>query len=83
MTRFKLFAAAVLVSAAFTGPAFAQAAIQEPGLYSFYHPNGDALSGSRGAPGNAMAAASGSDFGGMRLYVRPHRAHHASVRKHY
>ena len=22
-------------------PVFAQAAIQEPGLYSFYHPNGD------------------------------------------
>ena len=26
-----------------TSPAFAQAAIQEPGLYSFYHPDGDLL----------------------------------------
>jgi hypothetical protein len=28
-------------------PAFAQAAIQEPGAYAFYHPNADVLSADR------------------------------------
>jgi hypothetical protein len=47
-------------------PAFAQAAINEPGLYSFYHPDGDLLGvGARqirpgiapsASPANALAA---------------------------
>ena len=37
-------AAAFLVTAIAT-PVFAQAAIQEPGAYSFYHPNADVLAG--------------------------------------
>jgi hypothetical protein len=40
-------AAAVLMTAIAT-PVFAQAAIQEPGAYAFYHPNADVL-GSRPA----------------------------------
>ena len=36
--------AAFLLTAIAT-PAFAQAAIQEPGAYSFYHPNADVLNG--------------------------------------
>jgi hypothetical protein len=40
-------AAAFLMTAIAT-PVFAQAAIQEPGAYSFYHPNADVLAG-RGA----------------------------------
>jgi hypothetical protein len=38
------FAAAFLMTAIAT-PVFAQAAIQEPGAYSFYHPNADVLAG--------------------------------------
>jgi hypothetical protein len=45
-------------------PAFAQAAISEPGLYSFYHPGGDLLGvGARsihpgaGAPGASPSSA--------------------------
>jgi hypothetical protein len=42
-------------------PVFAQAAIQEPGLYAFYHPNGDVLEANRPRPrqpiGNSMAFA--------------------------
>jgi hypothetical protein len=38
------FAAAFLITAIAT-PVFAQAAIQEPGAYSFYHPNADVLNG--------------------------------------
>jgi hypothetical protein len=48
MVSFKTLAAAVLLSATAATPAFAQAAIQEPGLFSFYYPNLDVLNG--GAP---------------------------------
>lgn len=45
MIRFSTaIAAALLVTAAAT-PVFAQAAIQEPGAYAFYHPNADVLAG--------------------------------------
>jgi hypothetical protein len=37
-------AAAVLMTAIAT-PVFAQAAIQEPGAYAFFHPNADVLGG--------------------------------------
>ena len=40
--------AAALLSAMTATPAFAQAAIQEPGEFSFYYPNRDVLNG--GAP---------------------------------
>jgi hypothetical protein len=41
MTKFKLLATAVLLSMATATPVLAQAAIEEPGAYAFYHPNGD------------------------------------------
>lgn len=37
--------AAALVMTAIATPVFAQAAIQEPGAYAFYHPNADVLNG--------------------------------------
>jgi len=42
------------VSAAFATQVFAQAAIDQAGLYSFYHPNGDIPNASRSA--DAIAA---------------------------
>ncbi|KRR15491.1 hypothetical protein CQ14_04095 [Bradyrhizobium lablabi] len=39
-----ILAAAFLMTAIAT-PVFAQAAIQEPGAYAFYHPNADVLGG--------------------------------------
>jgi len=48
MTTLKTIAAAALLSAVTATPVFAQAAIQEPGLFAFYHPNLDVLNG--GAP---------------------------------
>ena len=45
MTRFiPAIAVALLVTATAT-PVFAQAAIQEPGAFAFYHPNADVLNG--------------------------------------
>ena len=48
MTTLKTIAAAALLSALTATPVLAQAAIQEPGLFAFYHPNLDVLNG--GAP---------------------------------
>jgi hypothetical protein len=48
MTILKTLAAAALLSALTATPVFAQAAIQEPGVFAFYHPNLDVLNG--GAP---------------------------------
>jgi hypothetical protein len=48
MVSFKTLGVALLLTATATTTAFAQAAIQEPGLFSFYYPNLDVLNG--GAP---------------------------------
>jgi hypothetical protein len=48
MTTLKTIAAAALLSALSASPVFAQAAISEPGMFSFYHPDRDVLNG--GAP---------------------------------
>jgi hypothetical protein len=53
MTKYKLIAASVILSAAAATPVLAQAVIQEPGAYAFYHPNADLGLGSR--PADAMA----------------------------
>jgi hypothetical protein len=56
MTKFKLFSAAAILSLAFATPVFAQAAIQEPGMYAFYHPNNDVLNGGRPTPAAGLDA---------------------------
>ncbi len=40
MINFKLLGVAAVLSVATATPVLAQAAIQEPGLFAFYHPNG-------------------------------------------
>jgi hypothetical protein len=50
MTRFKILGAAAMLSLMFATPVFAQAAIQEPGAFSFYYPNNDVLNGGRPTP---------------------------------
>jgi hypothetical protein len=56
MTRFKLFSAAAILSLTFVTPVFAQAAIQEPGMYAFYYPNNDVLNGGRPTPAAGLDA---------------------------
>jgi hypothetical protein len=53
MVSFKALAATVLLSATAATPAFAQAAIQEPGLFAFYYPHLDVLNG--GTPPAGLA----------------------------
>ena len=49
MTKIIPTLAVALLMTAVATPVFAQAAIQEPGAYAFYHPNADVLSGGRPA----------------------------------
>jgi hypothetical protein len=56
MTRFKILGAAAMLSLMFATPVFAQAAIQEPGLFAFYYPNNDVLNGGRPTPAAGMDA---------------------------
>lgn len=78
MTSFQALSAAALLSAAFVTQAFAQAAVQEPGAFAFYHPDADVLAAGRGAPpAAAFAYAPAPDVAAARLSVRPHRARHA------
>ena len=59
MTTFRFFGALAILSAFGAAPALAQPMIDEPGMYAFYHPNGDPNAGTT-APADAMALASDS-----------------------
>ena len=51
-------------------PVFAQAAIQEPGLFAFYYPNNDVLNGGRPTPAARMDAMAGlGPFSGSYAYA--------------
>src|SRR5713226_7412480 len=70
MTRFKILGAAAMLSLMFATPVFAQAAIQEPGLFAFYHPNNDVLNGGRPTPAARMDAMAGlGPFSGSYAYA--------------
>ncbi|MCP4621177.1 MAG: hypothetical protein GY844_32640 [Bradyrhizobium sp.] len=56
MTTLKTVAAAALLSALTATPVLAQAAIQEPGLFAFYHPNLDVLNGGAPTPAARLEA---------------------------
>jgi hypothetical protein len=65
MTKYQILGVALVLSAAVATPALAEV-IQEPGLYSFYHPNSDLGVGSSGGA-NAMASQT------LQMSVRTHR----------
>ncbi len=70
MTKIKFFGAAALLSVLIGSPASAQHMIDEPGMYAFYHPNGDLGIGSARSPADAQAMV-------PRLVMRhPIRMHH-------
>jgi hypothetical protein len=82
MTRFKLFSAALILSAtmaaAVASQASAQEAIQEPGNYAFFHPNGDLLHANSPSPApDAMAMIPA----GSASAVRHHMAHHVAIKR--
>ena len=70
MTRFKILGAAAILSMMVAPPPmFAQAAIQEPGAFAFYHPNADVLNAGRSTPGAASGAMASVPFGGGDAYA--------------
>jgi hypothetical protein len=85
MTRYALLAAVAIFSAATATQVLAQAAIQEPGAYVFYHPNADVLNAGGPRPADAMASISGGSLAQMQMSVRPHKVHakRAASVKHY
>jgi hypothetical protein len=60
MKSLKTAAAVMLLSATAATPVFAQAAIQEPGLFAFYHPNADVLNAGAPTPAARLALESPS-----------------------
>lgn len=85
MTSFKIFAAALALTAFAAAPASAWEAISEPGSYSFYHPNADVLNaGPSPSPSNAMASTLRNDVvAGTQMSVRPHRGKSTAAVKRY
>jgi hypothetical protein len=71
MTTFQILGAAALLSALSAAPALAQHMIDEPGMYAFYHPNGDPNAGT--APADAMALAPPRGNGVMTMKMRSYR----------
>jgi hypothetical protein len=77
MTTFKFFGALAILSALTAAPALAQHMIDEPGMYAFYHPNGDPNVGSAAPAADAMALdmSRGSGAIMMKMKMRVHPAH--------
>ena len=71
MTCFKFLAAATILSALIASSASAQPVIDEPGMYAFYHPDGDLGMGSSRPSADAMAA-----YTARVATSAPHRARH-------
>jgi hypothetical protein len=85
MTRYAILAAAVILSAATATQVLAQAAVQEPGAYAFYHPNADILNAGASRSADAMASANGAAVAQMQMSVQPRTVHakRAVSVKHY
>jgi hypothetical protein len=75
MTTLQILGAAALLSALSAAPALAQHMIDEPGMYAFYHPNGDPNAGTASAPVDAFASAPLRSGGVMmKMKMRAHPA---------
>jgi hypothetical protein len=72
MTKFMLVATIASLSIVNARVAFAQAAIGEPGLYAFYHPDGDVLRAQSGHYGSRAEFRNGI---GSAAVARPARGH--------
>jgi hypothetical protein len=69
MTRLKTFSALALLSMMSATPVFAQAAIQEPGAFAFYHPNADVLNSGAPTPARSAGAFASVPFGNRNAYA--------------
>jgi BA14K-like protein len=69
MTRLKTFGVAAVLSMMSASPLFAQAAIQEPGAFAFYHPNADVLNGGRPVSAGSAGTPASVPSGGSNAYA--------------
>jgi hypothetical protein len=70
MKTLKTLAAAAVLAALTATPVFAQAAIQEPGLFAFYHPNLDVLNGGAPTPAATAAERAAAGYAPVAVHVR-------------
>jgi hypothetical protein len=81
MTKFNIVSVAAILALMFATPAFAQAAIQEPGMFAFYYPNNDVLNGGRPTPAARMDAMAGrGPFSGSYAYATTDSTANGTVR---
>ena len=69
MTTSKILRAAAFLSMMTATPVFAQAAIQEPGAFAFYHPDADVLHAGRPTPAETGGAMASVPLGGSSAYA--------------
>jgi hypothetical protein len=69
MRALKVLTAAAILPMMMTTPVFAQAAIQEPGAFAFYHPNADVLHSSRPSTAQTAGAMASVRFGSGDAYA--------------
>ena len=81
MTRFKMLGAAAVLSLMCATPVFAQAAVQEPGLFAFYHPNNDVLNGGRPTPAAGMDARTLMQFNRSNAYGASMNGRHEAFQR--
>ena len=81
MTSFKLIGAALVLSAFVAAPASAQAVIDEPGAFAFYHPNVDILNARSPRPADAMASTLPGGVASAQMSVRPHKVNRTSIKR--
>lgn len=86
MTSFKILAAALVLSAFAAAPASAWQALDEPGSYSFYHPNADVLNvgpSPSTSSSNAMASTlRDAPVASTQMSVRPRHGNTAPVKRY-
>lgn len=78
MIKYKLVAAAIILAAAISTPVLAQAVIQEPGAYAFYHPD---LGLGSARPADAMASEALRNSGNMARFRSATMSHPLPARR--
>jgi hypothetical protein len=69
MTTSKILRAAAILSMMTATPVFAQAAVQEPGAFAFYHPDADVLNAGAPTPAETGGAMASMPFGGSNAHA--------------
>jgi len=78
-----LIRAALIASAQFATPVFAQAVIDEPGNYAFFYPNADVLNPPWSGHATAAPVLPDRSIAGLRLSVQPRRHDRGSSARPY